>query len=95
MKIAGWMLYTMWAVLGLMLIDFIIGAFRSLISKSFSHTLVLGYLKDLLNLVFPLLIILSLMQFDPSGWILMVFYYIVGLAIIWHYLAEIVHKWRA
>jgi hypothetical protein len=85
----------MWAVLGLMLVDFLIGAFRSLVTKSFTHKLVLGYLSDLLHYVFPLLIIMTLMRLDPTGWILLVVYYISGLAIIWHYLAQIVNKWRA
>jgi hypothetical protein len=85
----------MWAATGLLLIDFLIGVFRSLVTKSFTHKLVLGYLSDLLHLVFPLLIIMTLMPLDPTGWILHAFYYISVLAIIWHYLVEIVNKWRA
>lgn len=89
------MLYTIWAVLGLMLVDFLIGAFRLLVTKSFTHKLVLGYLSALLQHVFPLLIILTLTPIDPTGWILQVFYYLSGLAIIWHYLVDIVNKWKA
>ncbi len=89
------MLYTMWAVLGLMLLDFIVGLVRSVVTKSFSPKMVLEYLKALLYFVFPLLIVLSLMPIDPTGWILVIFYYIGGLAIILNYIVEIVKKWRA
>lgn len=95
MKIDGWVLYTMWAVLGLMLLDFLIGLIRSIVTKSFSLQWVLGYFKNVLYHVFPLLIIISLIPIDPTGWILFIFYLIGGLALIIHYLIEIGHKWRA
>ncbi|MCM2532980.1 hypothetical protein NDK43_12000 [Neobacillus pocheonensis] len=85
----------MWAVLGLMLLDFIVGLFKSLVTKSFNLKMVLDYLKDVLYLVFPLVFILNLMPIDPTGWILLVFYYIGGLAVIWNYLSGIINKWRA
>jgi hypothetical protein len=91
----GWMLYTLWAVLGLMLVDFIVGLFRSLVTKSFSPNVGLDYLKDTLYYVFPLIFIANLMSIDPSGWILMVFYYICGITVIWHYLVSIFTKWKA
>ncbi|WP_245592181.1 hypothetical protein [Ectobacillus panaciterrae] len=84
----------MWAILGLMLLDFLIGLVRSLVTKSFSLKMVLDYLKDVLYYVFPLLVVVTLMPLDPTGWILLIFYYIGGLAVIWNYLIEIKNKWR-
>lgn len=85
----------MWAVLGLMLLDFLIGFVRSIATKSFSLQLVLGHLQNMLYHVFPLLIIISLMPIDPTGWILLIFYFIGGLALIINYMIEIGKKWRA
>lgn len=90
-----WMLYTLWAVLGLMLVDFIIGLFRSIVTKAFTPKIGLDTLKYILYYVFPLVFITSLIPIDPSGWILMVFYYITGLFVIWHYLVSIFTKWKA
>ncbi len=84
----------MWAVMGLMLLDFLIGVFRSLVSKSFSPNMVLDYLKDTLYFVFPLMVLMTLIPIDPTGWILLAFYYIGGLAIVWNYLKSIVNKWK-
>jgi len=89
------MLYTMWAVLGLMGLDFLIGLVRSLVTRSFSPEMVLDYLKDVLYYVLPLIIIATMMPMDPTGWLLLIFYYIGGLAIVWHYLISIKNKWRA
>jgi hypothetical protein len=89
------MLYTMYGVVGLMLLDFVIGFVRSLATKTFTVNMVLDYLKSVLYMVFPLLVVLSLMPLDPTGWALKIFYYIGGLAIIWNYLVQIVSKWRA
>lgn len=92
---AGWMLYTLWAVLGLMLLHFLISLFRSLVTKSFTLEVVLVYLKDILFYVFPLLVIITLLPLDPTGWILIVFYFISGVAIILNYLIGIINQWRA
>jgi hypothetical protein len=89
------MLYTLWAVLGLMLVDFIVNLFRSFATKSFSPNVGLDYLKDILYFVFPLIFITNLMSIDPTGWVMMVFYYIAGLTVIWHYLVSIFTKWKA
>ncbi|NRD79478.1 phage holin family protein [Bacillus sp. BRMEA1] len=91
----GWMLYTLWAVLGLMVVDFVVGFFRSIVTKTFTPKIGLDYLKDILYYVLPLIFISNLMSVDPSGWILMVFYYICGIAVIWHYLVSIFTKWKA
>lgn len=88
--LSGLMLYTMWAIFGLMFIDFLICFFRSLSSSSFPITLMLNYLMDILNFVLPLMIIVSMMPLDPTGgWVMQIAYYVGGLAIIWHYVTSI------
>jgi hypothetical protein len=94
-KIEGLVLYTMYAVLGLMLLDFVVGLVRSVVTNTFTVNMVLDYLKSVLYMVFPLIVILSLVPIDPTGWALKIFYYIGGLAIIWNYLVSMVSKWRA
>jgi len=88
-------LYTLWAVLALLLLDFLVGLVRSFIAKTFSSNLVVEYLRNVLYHILPLLVMISLFPIDPAGWILLVFYYIAGLALILHYLTEIKNKWRA
>lgn len=90
--LSGLMLYTMWAIFGLMFIDFIIGFFRSLSTNSFPLNLFLGYLQDIVNYVFPLFIIAALIALDPTGWVMIVAYYIGGLAVIWNYLSSIKNR---
>lgn len=92
---AYWIPFMMWAILGFMLLDFLIGLIKSLVTKSFSSTMVLDYLKDVLYMVFPLLVISSLAPIEPTQWVLHIFYYIGGLAVIWHYIKAIIKKWRA
>lgn len=93
--IAGWTLYMMWVVMGLMLLDFLVGFFRSMVTKSFSSNMVLDYLKDVLFYVFPLMFLMTLMPIDPTGYALLIFFYIGGIAVTWHYLTAIFNKWRA
>jgi hypothetical protein len=81
--------------MGLMLLDFVIGLVRSVVTNSFSVSMVLDYLKTVLYMFFPLLFVYSLISVDPTGWVLKIFYYIGGIAIIWNFLTEIINKWRA
>ncbi|WP_078410088.1 hypothetical protein [Priestia abyssalis] len=90
--LSSWMMYTMCAVLGLMIIDFLFAFFKSFWIGSFSPTIVLDYLKDILYYVFPLNIIISLIPLDPTGWILVIFYFIGGLAVIIKYIMDIKGK---
>jgi hypothetical protein len=78
-----------------MMLDFVVGFVRSVVTSTFSVNIVLDYLKSVLYMVFPLLFVYSIQSLDPTGWILKIFYYIGGIAIIWNYLVAIVNKWRA
>jgi hypothetical protein len=88
------MVYTMWAVFGLMIIDFLIAFFKSFWKGSFGPTIVLDYLKDVLYYVFPLNIIISMIPMDPTGWILVIFYFVGGLAVIIKYIIDIKGKFQ-
>lgn len=92
--LADWMMYTMWAIFGLMIIDFLIAFFQSFWKGSFNPTFVLGYLKDVLYYVLPLEIVLSLIPTDPTGWTLVIFYFVGGIAVILKYLLDIKRKFQ-
>jgi hypothetical protein len=81
--------------MGLMMLDFVISLVRSVVTNTFSVAIVLDTLKSVLYMIFPLLFVYSLESIDPTGWVLKIFYYIGGLAIIWNYLVSIVNNWRA
>lgn len=85
----------MWAIFGFMWLDLLIGLFRSIVTRSFSPTMILDYLKDVLYYVLPLTVLVTMAPLDPTGWALMIFYYIGGLAVIWNYLISIKNKWSA
>ncbi|HBZ82096.1 MULTISPECIES: hypothetical protein [Brevibacillus] len=89
---ADWMIYTIWAIFGLMMIDFLIVLFRSFWAGSVNPSFVLGYLKDILYYVLPLNIIVSMIVIDPTGYILVVWYFICGLAVIVKYLLDIIKR---
>jgi hypothetical protein len=92
--LADWMIYTLWAVFGLMSIDLLITLVKSFWKGSFNPSFVLDYLKDVLYYVFPLSIILSMLQMDPTGWILTIFYFIGGIAVAIKYLLDIINKFK-
>ncbi|WP_134699372.1 hypothetical protein [Ammoniphilus sp. YIM 78166] len=84
----------MWAVFGSMCLDLVIGFGRSFWAGTFSQipTMILGYLKDILYFVAPLTVIMTMMTIDPTGWVLLILYYLGSLAVIWNYLVAIKNK---
>jgi hypothetical protein len=88
------MIYTLWGIFGLMIIDFLIAFFRSFWKGSFDPTFVLGYLKDVLYYVLPLNVIVSMIPIDPTGWILVIGYFVGGIAVILKYLLDIKRKFQ-
>ena len=54
--LSGWMLYAMWIVLGLIALDFLASLYQSFKGGKFSYSMILGYLKDMLFYVVPLLV---------------------------------------
>lgn len=84
--LTGWMMYTMWAVLGLMSLDLLMGVYKSMKSNSFSLDQLSDFLGGVLTQVFPLLILANLNKtdIDPTGgWILLVLFYLTGIGVIW------------
>ncbi|NQX57949.1 hypothetical protein [Paenibacillus qinlingensis] len=92
--IEGWIIYTIWGIFGFMLVDFLIAFFKSFWVGSFGPTVVLGYLKDVLYYVLPLTVLLSMISFDPTGWIVVIFYFICGLAVMAKYVLDIIKKFQ-
>ncbi|HTG71913.1 MAG TPA: hypothetical protein VL921_21850 [Candidatus Udaeobacter sp.] len=92
--VSDWILYTMWAVLGLLIIDFLISFVKAFWAGSFDPYFALGYLKDVLYYVLPLNVILTLRSIDPTSWILVSLYFILALAVILHYLWDIKRKFK-
>jgi hypothetical protein len=90
--LTDWMLYTMWAVLGLMGLNFLVGLYRSLRVGDFSNTLILSYLQDLLYYVLPLFLLANIMSLDPTGWLVQIGYYIGGIGVIIKYVTDIKSK---
>jgi hypothetical protein len=93
--LSNWLVYTLWAVFGLMIIDFLIGFIKSFWKGSLTLTYVLDYLKDVLFYVMPLYIIVTISSIDPTGWILNIFYFIGGIAVSLKYLLDIVKKFKS
>lgn len=92
--LADWMVYTLWGVLGLMSLDLLIQLLKSFWKGSFNLTFVLDYLKDVLYYVMPLTVLLSLFDLDPTGWALVIFYFLGGLAVIVKYVTDIIHRFK-
>ncbi len=91
--LTSWMIYTLWAIFGLMIIDFLIGFIRSFWAGSFDTTF-LGYLKDILYYVFPLNIIITLIPIDPTHWTLVAVYFVGGISVILKYAMDIKRKFH-
>jgi hypothetical protein len=87
--LSDWIAYAMWGVLGLMSIDLLIQLLKSFWKGSFNISFVLDYLKDVLYYVMPLTVLQSLFDSDPTGWALVIFYFLGGLAVMVKYLTDI------
>ncbi|MFF2877641.1 hypothetical protein ACFVR2_15095 [Gottfriedia sp. NPDC057991] len=95
-SLVDWMLYTLWAVIGLMILDFVIAFIRSFWKGSFDTSFILGYLKDILYFLVPLQFLTSMFGLVPTQtrWILITFFFISGIAIVIKYLKDIFSKFR-
>lgn len=92
LMLTGWMLYSLWIVLGLMALDFLAGFYSSLRVGEFSPDLILGYLKDMLYYVFPMLLLASISTLDSTGWLMLVAYYVGAFGIALKYLLALKSK---
>ena len=82
----------MWIVLGSMAVDFLLGLYKSLTGGKLSHEPVLGYLKDIVRYVLPLLVLASISVMDSTGWIVLTGYYVGALAVFVKYVLDIKAK---
>jgi hypothetical protein len=90
--LTGWMLYTMWAVLGVIGLDFLAGLLRAIMSHSFTLSSFNTILEGMVPYVLPLLILAKLTSIDPTGWLVMIAYYVGGIGVIWKYLMDLRSK---
>lgn len=91
--LTDWIIYTMWAIFGLMIIDFIIAFAKSFWEGTFNTTF-LNYLKDILFYVLPLNVIISMIPIDPTGWILVSVYFVGGISVILKYVLDIKKRFQ-
>lgn len=91
----AWALYLLWAVFGLLILDLVFGLFKSVVTKSFSPSIIVAAVKDVLFHVYPLVFVFNMLNIDPTGWILLIFYYVGSIGVILHYLVAIKNKWSA
>jgi hypothetical protein len=91
-SLTHWMEVALWIVLGSMAVDFLVGLFKSLTGSKLSHVPVLGYLKDIVSYVLPLLLLASISVMDSTGWIVLVGYYVGAFAVLVKYLMDIKAK---
>lgn len=90
--LTDWMLYAMWIVLGMMGLDFVVGLYHSLKTKSLSYNMILGYLTDTLYYIVPLFVLANMEPLDHSGWLLLIGYYIGAVGLVLKYAADIKKK---
>ncbi|UOF89618.1 hypothetical protein LSG31_17280 [Fodinisporobacter ferrooxydans] len=91
--LTGYMLYSMWAVLGLIALDILTGLYRAMISNSFSFAKLASFLgTGILNYVLPLLVLAKVQQLDPTSWVVALMYYLGALGVVAKYLTDISSK---
>jgi hypothetical protein len=92
LMLTGWMLYAMWAVLGLIGLNFLASLYRSLKVGHYSNTVILSYLQDVLYYVLPLFLLANMMSLDPTGWLVLIAYYIGAVGVILKNVTDIKSK---
>lgn len=94
-SLADWMIYTVWAIFALMIVDFLVVLFRSFWQGSFNPGFVLGYLKDILYYILPLNMLISMSSIDPTGYALVTFFFIGGIAVVLKYILDIKKRFES
>ncbi|RUS47317.1 hypothetical protein [Cohnella sp. AR92] len=89
MMLTHWMEVALWIVLGAMAVDFLVDMFLVLKGGKLTNEPVLGYLKDIVYGVLPLLVLAGISSMDETGWIVKVGYYLGALAVVIKYLKDI------
>lgn len=88
-SLTHWMEVALWVVLGAMALDFLVWLFKALTGGNLSVDPVLGYLRDIVRYIVPLLVLAVLTTIDKTGWIVLVGYYVGALAVVVKYLRDI------
>ncbi|MBP3964146.1 hypothetical protein [Paenibacillus lignilyticus] len=90
--LTDWMLYSMWAVLGFMGLNFLMDMFKMMKSGTFSTDFVLGYLKDMVYYVLPLFMFANMQSLDHWGWMMLTAYYVGAFGVVFKYLMDLKGK---
>lgn len=90
-SVTSWMIFTILAIFGLMIIDFLI-AFTKLFWEGRFKLIFLDYLKDILYYILPLNVIVSMTSLDPTGWILVTLFFVGGISVALKYIIDIKRK---
>jgi hypothetical protein len=82
----------LWVVLGAMAVDLIVSLFKPLSGGNISIDPVLGCLRDIVQYVFPLLLLAAISEMDSTGWIVLAGYYVGAVAVVVKYVKSIMAK---
>ncbi|MDB5085226.1 MAG: hypothetical protein JWN30_2112 [Bacilli bacterium] len=90
--LSGWMLTTLLVVLIVMGLNLLIGLYKGIATGSLSIAKMPNFLLGILHYVAPLLILAQLTTLDPTGILVMIGYYVGGIAVVLKYLGDIKNK---
>ncbi|MDQ0339172.1 hypothetical protein J2S00_001958 [Caldalkalibacillus uzonensis] len=90
--LSGWMLYMMWAVLGVIGLNLLAGIYQAFKSDSFSFSVLPNFLRNFLLFVLPLLLLANMAPLDPTGWLVKGGYLVGAVGVIIKYLIDVKNK---
>ncbi|SEM90766.1 hypothetical protein [Paenibacillus sp. OV219] len=91
--LTDWMQYSMWVVLGMMGLNFLLGLYKGLMAGSMTSDMFTMYLKDMMYYVLPLFLMANMdASFDSSGWIMLTAYYVGAFGVVFKYFMDLKNK---
>ncbi|MCY0902262.1 MAG: hypothetical protein OWU32_08785 [Firmicutes bacterium] len=91
----GFMMYALWLVLIAIALNVLLGSVRAAMRGQFDVDIFVHYLVNgILGGVLPLLVIAHLRGIDPTGWLILLFYYVSAVGLFVKYLLDALSKIR-
>lgn len=91
--LTGFMMYAMWLVLIVIGLNVLVGAVRAANRGNFAADTFPRYLVTaILGGVLPLLVLAHLRGIDPTGWLILLFYYVSAIGLFVKYLLDLLSK---
>ncbi|MCY0875731.1 MAG: hypothetical protein OWT28_05635 [Firmicutes bacterium] len=91
--VTGFMMYALWLVLIVIGLNVLVGAIRAVVRDQFDTDVFPRYLTTaILGGVLPLLVLAHLRYIDPSGWLILLFYYVSAIGLFVKYLLDLLRK---